>query len=72
MGPRMQPRNEKFFTLSARPLERRRECILTEFTATPHECWRSSPNVCATPVTRATTPHKYRRFLWRAVAEESD
>ena len=60
MGLRMQPRNEKFFTLFSKAGSNVVEsaAILMEFAAAPHERWAEFANACTTPSTPATTPLK--------------
>jgi hypothetical protein len=59
-GLRMQPRNEKFFTLFSKAGSNVVEsaAILMEFVAAPQSAGPSSPNACSTPSTPATTPLK--------------
>ena len=58
MGLRMQPRNEKFFTLFSKAGSNVVEsaALLMEFVAAPHGRWAVLANACTTPSTPATTP----------------
>jgi hypothetical protein len=58
MGRRMQPRNEKFFTLFSKAGSNVVEsaAIFMEFVAAPHERWAELARAMPPPSTPATTP----------------